>query len=163
VEVTVASRGQDMNELQKMVHGWLDAEGYQTTDVSSANAEWLLQLTMPNGWKHFVVQPKGHQEALEIVSTFTFSPEELRFLASLSARRAREFLWELRMRLVFVQTEFALLAPKDGFHEGLQFVRHLSYDGLTRNQFLEGLREVHKCEMFVGWMVTRERELAAPP
>lgn len=154
-----------LNRVGRMIVGWLDSEGYQpTVQEETQGIEWAIDAKMPNGWTHTILLSDGQQEAVEIRSRITFTDQEVAFLTELPAQQAMELLWEMRMGLLFRSTAFQILPPKDGFPEGFDFARQISYDGgLTRNTFMEALREVHKCLLFVNWSVTRKRELAGIP
>lgn len=152
-----------MNEMGRMVEAWLAAEGYAPELQDHPETHWVLVARMPNGWTHTILQPRDKEEVVVVQSAFAFSEPERRFLATLPPPRKVELLWEMRMTLLFRPTEFDMMPLEDGFPLGFQFHRELSYDGLTRNQFMEGLREVHKCCLYASWAVARERELREAP
>lgn len=154
-----------MNRIGKMIIEWLESEGYKPTVKPEVDGlEWAIDAKMPNGWVHTILLPEGQKDAVEIRSRFTFTEEEIEFLKELPAQQAIELLWDMRMGLLFRSTEFQILPPQDEFPQGFDFVRQISYDGgLSRHTFMEALREVHKCLLFVNWSLTRKRELAEIP
>lgn len=152
-----------MNAIGSMVKTWLQTEGYAPQDVNNPKTEWMMQATV-KAWKHFIFQPKGVDEFIAIQSSWTFNDAQLEFLRTLQARDAARFFWNIRMELLWKPTEFEMLPPKNGIPAGFRFTRQLSYDGeLSRGEFMKALREVHKCETFLGWSIEREMELAQIP
>lgn len=150
-----------LNNVGKMVKRWLENEDYSPeVNPPEGPARWIITATLPNDWSYNVAQLENREETVRIGTHLNLEEESRDFLANLPVRRTVELLWEIKFELLFKDTEFEVIDDERGIPNQFLFSRQLSYDGgLDRNTFMEALREVHKCNLYVSWIVAREQDL----
>jgi len=135
-----------------MLQTWTAQDGIFRQSVPDPSTEFNLALEYPSGSGRAVhiVQPKGRDDLIIVVSSVRIAAEHKARLDSLSPSERTKFLYDLRMGLIFRQTTFQFIPSLEDPAE-VRFARSIYLDGLTKNLLVESLNEVNQCFLFVAW------------
>jgi len=144
------------NEIAEKVKKWLVDEGiYKDKLVDDAATHHFLVEMPPNSRQFIdVIFPKNREDMVIIASGLKLSDKHYKSLMSLSEDKRNEILWEIRFRLLFVETGFRIM-PSLSDPQLFQFTRELYFDGLNKNMFMDALKQVHKCKLFIIWLMEK--------
>jgi len=144
------------DEVARKVREWLVDEGIYKDKVADENADYhYIVETPPNSRQYIdVVFPKNRDDMIVIASGIKLSNEHYRSLMSLNPEKRNELLWEMRFTLLFLPTGFQIL-PNVNNPQLFQFTRELYFDGLTKNLFMDAVKQVHRCKLYVIWMMQK--------
>ncbi len=131
---------------------WISQEGLFKERAQDENLSFHLALEFPAKSKRHVniIQPKGRDDVVIIFSRIRLADQHKKALQTMPPKIRERFLWEMRYVLLFQESSFEM-EPPGGELEGIRFSREIYYDGLTKNNLMEALRENLKCELFVVW------------
>lgn len=143
-------------EVARKVRDWLVEEGIYKDRVADENADHHFIAEVPPNSRQFidVVFPKNRDDMVVIASGIKLSDEHYAQIMSLDAEKRNELLWEMRFTLLFLPTGFQIL-PNAENPQLFQFTRELYFDGLNKNLFMDALKQVHRCKLFVIWTMQK--------
>lgn len=146
-------------EVRARVQSWLLGEGWQLTEKTHGDADWLLEARDGAG-RHVVVgQKKGREDQILLEGVVGIADVHQERLAALSADERQELLWDLRFRLLQLGVEF------QGVQDPLVRVmvgQRIYFDGMSKDRFLQRVSQVRNGILAVIWSVSRRLELAPP-
>ena len=144
------------DEVARKVRDWLVDEGIYKDKIADENADYHFIAEMPPNSRQFVdvVFPKNRDDMIVIASGVKLSDEHYRSLMGLGEQKREEILWEIRFRLLFLETGFQIL-PSAQDPQIFQFTREVYFDGLNKNLFMDALKQVHRCKLFIIWMMQK--------
>ncbi|WP_202318813.1 DUF2299 domain-containing protein [Archaeoglobus neptunius] len=143
-------------EIAKKVRDWLVEEGIYKDKIADENADFHFLAEVPPNSRQFidVIFPKNREDMLVIASGIKLSDDHYRSVMSLGDAKREELLWEIRFKILFLETGFQIL-PNARDPQLFQFTREIYFDGLNKNLFMDAIRQVHKCKLFIIWMMQR--------
>lgn len=132
--------------------GWLSQESLFKERVLEENLSFHLAAEFPARSKRHVniIQPKGRDDVVIIFSRIKLADVHKKALQAMPQNVRERLLWEMRYALLFQESSFEM-EPPGGDLESIRFSREIYYDGLTKNNLMEALRENLKCELFIVW------------
>jgi hypothetical protein len=143
-------------EMARKVREWMVEEGIYKDKIADENADYHFIAEVPPNSRQFIdiVFPKNRDDMVVIASGIKLSEEHYRSLMTLSFDRRNELLWEMRFTLLFLPTGFQIL-PNVNDPQLFQFTRELYFDGLNKNLFMDAVKQVHRCKLYVIWMMQK--------
>lgn len=144
------------DEVAKKVREWLVEEGVYKDKVADENADYHFIAEIPPNSRQYidVVFPKNRDDMVVIASGIKLSDEHYHSLMALNPDRRNELLWEMRFTLLFLPTGFQIL-PNVNDPQLFQFTRELYFDGLNKNLFMDAVKQVYRCKLYVIWMMQK--------
>jgi len=144
------------DEVAKKVREWLVEEGVYKDKVADGAADYHFVAEFPPNSRQFidVIFPKNRDDMVIVAAGIKLSDEHYRSLMALSKERRDDILWEIRFKLLFLETGFQIL-PNASDPQVFQFTRELYFDGLNKNLFMDSLKQVHRCMLFIVWTMQR--------
>ncbi|MET1123740.1 MAG: DUF2299 family protein [Archaeoglobaceae archaeon] len=138
------------------VRTWLVEEGLYKDRIAddAAKAHFLAELPPNSGQVIDVIFPKNRDDMVVIASGVKLAEEHYRALMSMSRERREEIMWDIRFSLLFLETGFQIL-PSAEDPQIFNFTRELYFDGLNKNMFMDSLKQVYRCKLFVVWKMQR--------
>jgi len=144
------------DEVAKKVREWLVDEGVYKDKIADENADYHFIAEIPPNSRQYIdiVFPKNREDMIVIASGIKLSDEHYRSIMSLGEAKRDEILWDIRFRLLFLETGFQIL-PNVKDPQIFQFTREVYFDGLNKNLFMDALKQVHRCKLFIIWMMQK--------
>ncbi|HUV02362.1 MAG TPA: DUF2299 family protein [Desulfobacteria bacterium] len=142
----------EVDEIMRVVREWLVEEGvYKDKRVDdSATYHFVVEFPPNTGRLADIIQPKEREDLLVIASGIGLPKEHYEALNSMQKPKRKEILWDIRFQLLFRESDFQMIPSAEDLQK-IQFTRPLHFDGLTKNKFIECLREDYKCNLFILW------------
>ncbi len=143
-------------DFVEKIRNWLVEEGMYKDKVAdeAARVHFVAEVPPNSGQVVDVIFPKNRDDMVIVASGVKLAEEHYRSLMSLNREKREEVLWDMRFRLLFLETGFQIL-PSVENPQIFQFTRELYFDGLNKNVFMDALRQVHRCKLFVIWTMHR--------
>jgi hypothetical protein len=143
-------------EVAKKVREWLVEDGLYKDKVTDENADFHFLAEIPPNSRQFidVVFPKNRDDMIVIASGVRLADEHYSALMSLSSERREELLWDIRFKLLFLETGFQIV-PGVQDPRIFQFTRELYFDGLNKNVFMDALKQIYRCKLFIVWTMQK--------
>lgn len=143
-------------EMARKVRDWLVEEGIYKDKIADENADYHFLAEIPPNSRQFIdiVFPRNRDDMVVVASGIKLSDEHYRSLMGLSAEKRDEVLWKMRFDLLFLPTGFQIL-PDANNPQLFQFTRELYFDGLNKNLFMDAVKQVHRCKLYVIWTMQR--------
>lgn len=144
----------EIDDVMRKVKSWLIEDGLYKDKLIDDNADYHYITVFPAESQQIVdvIHPKQLTDMIVIGSGISLSDEHYKALKSTPKPEKDKFLWDLRYQLLFRDSEFYMLPSAEDLRE-FRFARPLYFDGLTKNAFMEALRENFKCKLFVIWKI----------
>ena len=142
--------------MARRVRDWLVEEGIYKDKIADENADYHYVAEVPPNSRQFIdiVFPKNRDDMVIVASGIKLSEEHYRSLMSLSSEKRNELLWQMRFTLLFLPTGFQIL-PSVSDPQLFQFTRELYFDGLNKNLFMDSVKQVHRCKLYVIWTMQK--------
>ncbi len=143
-------------EVVRKVREWLVEEGIYKDRITDENADYHFIAEVPPDSRQYidVLFPKNRYDMVVVASGIKLADEHYRSLMSMSSERRNELLWEMRFTLLFLPTGFQIL-PNVNDPQLFQFTRELYFDGLNKNIFMDAVKQVHRCKLYVIWKMQK--------
>jgi len=144
------------DEVAKKVRDWLVEDGIYKDKVADATADYHFVAEFPPNSRRYidVIFPKNRDDMVVVAAGVKLSEEHYRSLISLSKEKREELLWEIRFKLLFLETGFQIL-PSSEDPRIFQFNRELYFDGLNKNVFMDAVKQVYRCMLFIIWTMQK--------
>ncbi len=146
----------EKKEIAMRVREWLVDDGIYKDKIPDENADYHFLAEIPPGSGQYidVVFPKNRGDMVIIASGVKLADEHYRSLMSLADERREELLWDIKFKLLFLATGFQIL-PSAEDPQIFQFTRELYFDGLNKNIFMDSLKQVYRCKLFIIWTMQK--------
>ncbi len=143
-------------EYSRRVRDWLVEEGIYKDRVADDAASYHFVAEFPPNSRQFidVIFPKNRDDMVVVAAGIKLSDSHYRALMALSRDKREEVLWDIRFKLLFLETGFQIL-PSASEPRIFQFTRELYFDGLNKNMFMDALKQVHRCLLFIRWTMQK--------
>ena len=143
-------------DVAMRVRDWLVEDGIYKDRVADENADYHFLVEVPPGSGQYidVVFPKNRDDMIVIASGVKLADEHYRALMSLSEDRREELLWEIKFKLLFLPTGFQIL-PNVKEPQIFQFTREIYFDGLNKNLFMDSIKQVYRCKLYIIWVMQK--------
>jgi hypothetical protein len=151
---------QSIEATRDYVQRWLMSEGWQISEQSHPDAEWLIRAEDAAKRRILVGLNKAKPDRIHLEARVNLADEHRSMFENLPGEERREILWDLRFRLLAMNVDFA------GVAEPMQTVlltQRIYLDGLTKDSFLQRFAIVRNAVITVIWSVTRNLEGVRPP
>jgi hypothetical protein len=152
------SQPESTQDKRSRVQQWLLAEGWRTTDgVPEQGWAWMLAVTNTKTTL-LITQPANKPDQIIIQGEVEVTDDHRKSFNALPSEKRDNIIWDLRFDLLKMGVEFF------GVHLPFEsiFMRKVIYsDGLTKDNFMQRVREVHRAVLFVQW--TFSRNYKEPP
>jgi hypothetical protein len=142
--------------VAKKVREWLVEEGIYKDKVADDAADYHFVAEIPPNSRQFVdvIFPKNRDDMVIIASGVKLSDEHYRALMSMGEEKRENLLWDMRFQLLFLEAGFQIL-PNVKEPQLFQFTRELYFDGLNKNVFMDAMKQIYRCKLFVIWTMQR--------
>ena len=143
-------------EYARKVREWLVEEGIYKDKVADASVDYHFVAEFPPNSRQFIdiIFPKNRDDMIVIAAGIKLSDEHYRSIMALNKEKRDEILWDIRFKLLFLETGFQIL-PNANEPSIFQFTRELYFDGLNKNLFMDALKQVHRCMLYIIWLMQR--------
>jgi hypothetical protein len=143
---------QEVIDTQEKIKAWLVQEGLFKEELSSENLYFQLAAEFPvkSGRHLSIIQPKDHEDMIVVFSRIRLADAHQKALSAMPPKERERLLWQMRYDLLFQNSSFEI-EPGGGDLQSIRFTREIYYDGLTKNQLMQAIRENFKCELYVVW------------
>ena len=149
-----------METTRDKVQNWLMSEGWQISEQSHPNMEWLIRAEDAGERKILVGQNKAREDQIHLEASVAVADEHRQKFESLPEEKRREILWGLRFRLLSMNVDFL------GVAEPMQTVvltQRTYMDGLTKDGFIQRFLTVRNAVIAVIWSIIQDLEDVEPP
>ena len=139
-------------EIRDKVKSWLVQEGLFKEELSAEHFHFQIAAEFPakSGRHLSVIQPKGHEDVVVVFSRIRLAEGHQKALAALPVKERERLIWQMRYDLLFQDCSFEI-EPGGGDLQSIRFTREIYYDGLTKNELMQAIRNNFKCELYVVW------------
>ena len=159
VQVTAnPARREEGTAMREQIRDWLLEEAWSVRQDEVPDTEWALRVESGRQVLLNVRQRSGHSDQALIFGAVQLDKDVQDRLSALSAEERREFLWDVRFRLLGIGVEFEGLTEVP---ERVVVVPAIYRDALTKDTFFRRLSQVHSATIAVLWMIARK--FAQPP
>ncbi|MDQ1261384.1 MAG: hypothetical protein QG575_565 [Euryarchaeota archaeon] len=143
---------QEVIETQEKIKNWLVQEGLFKSADQPENLCFQIAAEFPakSGRHLSVIQPKSHEDMIVVFSRIRLADAHQKALAALPPKERERLLWLMRYDLLFQDSSFEI-EPGGGDLQSIRFTREIYYDGLTKNELMQAIRNNFKCELYVVW------------
>jgi hypothetical protein len=149
-----------MEATRDKVQNWLMSEGWQISEQSHPNMEWLIRAEDAGQRKILAGQAKAREDQILLEATVHLADEHRQKFESLPEERRREILWKLRFRLLMMGVDFAGVAEP---MEAVVLTQRIYLDGLTKDGFVQRFLVVRNAVIAVIWSIIQDLEGVEPP
>lgn len=143
---------QEITNTREKIKGWLVQEGLFKEEVPQEHLYFQIAAEFPakTGRHLSVIQPRGHEDMIVVFSRIRLADAHQKALAALPAKERERLIWQMRYDLLFQDCSFEI-EPGGGDLQSIRFTREIYYDGLTKNELMQAIRNNFKCELYVVW------------
>ena len=141
-----------IEETRDRIKAWMVQEGLFKEEVQAENLYFQLAAEFPakSGRHLSIIQPKNHEDMIVVFSRIRLADSHQLALSAMPPKERERLLWKMRYDLLFQDSSFEI-EPAGSDLQSIRFTREIYYDGLTKNQLMEAIRENFKCELYVVW------------
>ena len=142
----------EIEETSNKIIKWLKEEGIFKEQVVDENLYFHIAVEFPSGsGRHLsIIQPKNREDMIVVLSRIMLADVHKLSIQAMPRKERIKLLWSIRYALLFQRSSFEIQPGGDNL-EGIQFTREIYYDGLTKNQLMDAMRENFKCELYIVW------------
>jgi hypothetical protein len=145
--------------ITETVEDWLRVIGCTPVEETDPQTHWHVHIDYPVKTPNMlhVIVPKDNQRAVVIISALTLNPEHASGFENLDDEGKEEFMFELRMMLNSVDTDFSiegLTGPHDT-PKRIQISALRFPDGLTLDSFARSIGAVYKMQLNAILLIQR--------
>jgi len=139
-------------ETRDKIKAWLVQEGLFKAEDQPENLYFQLAAEFPaqSGRHLSIIQPKNREDMIVVFSRIRLADSHQKALAAMPPKDRDRLIWKMRYDLLFQDSSFEM-EPGGGDLQSLRFTREIYYDGLTKNNLMEAVRDNFKCELYVVW------------
>jgi len=143
---------QEITNTREKIRGWLVQEGLFKAEDQPEHLYFQIAAEFPakTGRHLSVIQPRGHEDLIVVFSRIRLAEAHQKALAALPAKERERLIWQMRYDLLFQDCSFEI-EPGGGNLQSIRFTREIYYDGLTKNELMQAIRNNFKCELYVVW------------
>jgi hypothetical protein len=145
-----------LTQVMEKVRNWLVEEGIYKDALPDQEATFHFIVNFPPNSPHIlhIIQPKMRKDLLLFMGGIELSKEHYEALKALPKAQRDQILWDMKFQLLFKAVDFQM-TPNLEELKALQFTKPVYFDGLNKNEFMNGLREVFKCILFIIWKMVQ--------
>jgi hypothetical protein len=142
----------EVEETREKIKTWLVQEGLFKEEVQVENLYFQLAAEFPaQSNRHLsIIQPKSHEDMIVVFSRIRLADSHQKALSAMPPKDRESLIWKMRYDLLFQDSSFEIEPIGSGL-QSIRFTREIYYDGLTKNQLMQAIRENFKCELYVVW------------
>jgi len=141
------------------IEDWLEHDGFTLTELRDPETHLTLEASRPEDFAYSIVHPD--READHVFVGLAVPGEELdEVLAEATDEEIEVFLTDLRFGLLGMGVEFEGLEVPT---EQVTLFVPAYFDGLSKDRFMEKLRNVKNAGLFLEWSLGPVEEAPAPP
>ena len=139
-------------EIRDKIKAWMVQEGLFKEEVPQENLYFQLAAEFPakSGRHLSIIQPRNHEDMIVVFSRIRLADSHQKALAAMPPKDRDGLIWMMRYDLLFQDSSFEM-EPSGCDLQSIRFTREIYYDGLTKNNLMEAVRENFKCELYVVW------------
>ena len=133
-------------KMKEKVKKWCEEEGIFKEEIEDKNLDFNLGIMFPDE-NHLlnIIKPK-ERDCIIVVSRVMISSKDQELLKE----KREKFLWDLRFTLGNRPTNFSLNV-ENGILQDFTITYRIYEDGLTKHNFMQAIREVHKSKLLAIW------------
>jgi hypothetical protein len=159
-----------VEETREKIKTWLAAQGLFKEEVQVENLYFQLAAEFPaqSGRHLSIIQPKSHEDMIVVFSRIRLADSHQKALSAMPPKDRERLIWQMRYDLLFQDSGFEI-EPGGSDLQSIRFTREIYYDGLTKNELMQAIRENFKCELYVVWKFQevfgegQAKRIAGPP
>lgn len=143
---------QEVIDTKEKVKTWLVQEGLFKAEDQPENLYFQLAAEFPaqSGRHLSIIQPKNHEDMIVVFSRIRLADAHQMALSAMPPKEKERLLWQMRYDLLFQDASFEI-EPAGSDMQSIRFTREIYYDGLTKNELMQAIRNNFKCELYVVW------------
>lgn len=150
----------NLEATRDKVQNWLMSEGWQISEPSHPDFQWLIRAEDAGERRILVGQNKAKEDRVHLEASVRVSDEHLKQFESLPEDRRREVLWNLRYRLLLMNVDFVGVAEPI---RDVILTQRIYIDGLTKDAFIQRFLTVRNAVIAVIWSTIQYLEDVKPP
>jgi hypothetical protein len=139
------------DEVQK----WLADEGLFRHKVIDEGAIFHFGIEIAPQNPLEIVQPKGKDDMIVIITRVNVSPEHLTKIMALNKKKRERFFWNFMLSLNQMSIDFALNHP-DGILQDFTISHTIYQDGFSKDRLLETIKKVSRAKLQGIWLIQQE-------
>jgi hypothetical protein len=143
---------QEVIDTQEKIKAWLVQEGLFKAEDKPENLYFQLAAEFPaqSGRHLSIIQPKNHEDMIVVFSRIRLADSHQMALSAMPPKEKERLIWQMRYDLLFQDSSFEI-EPAGSDMQSIRFTREIYYDGLTKNELMQAIRNNFKCELYVVW------------
>ncbi|MEI6102316.1 MAG: DUF2299 family protein [Methanothrix sp.] len=143
---------QEVIDTKEKIKNWLVQEGLFKAEDQPENLYFQLAAEFPaqSGRHLSIIQPKNHEDMIVVFSRIRLADAHQMALSAMPPKEKERLLWQMRYDLLFQDASFEI-EPAGSDMQSIRFTREIYYDGLTKNELMQAIRNNFKCELYVVW------------
>jgi hypothetical protein len=143
---------QEVIDTKEKIKNWLVQEGLFKAEDLPENLYFQLAAEFPakSGRHLSIIQPKNHEDMIVVFSRIRLADAHQMALSAMPPKEKERLLWQMRYDLLFQDASFEI-EPAGSDMQSIRFTREIYYDGLTKNELMQAIRNNFKCELYVVW------------
>ena len=149
-----------MEETRDKIQNWLMSEGWQISEASHPEFQWIIRAEDAAERRIIVGQNKAHEDRVHLEANVRISDDHRKLFEKLKEDQRREVMWGLRFRLLQMNVEFV------GVAEPMQDViltQRIYLDGLTKDAFIQRFLTIRNALIAVIWSTIKDLPEVKPP
>ncbi len=146
---------------KEQIISWLKEEGAFERVEAHDNARWVVVANHPRGTPLHVkiVAPLSSEDKIILAMGQGFDQEARRLLARLGEEVLREIFLRLRLELNRRASEYTVHEDEQKLPVHIEHQYIIYQDGLTKHEFMQGIREVFKSFFQVQLFLQQELQI----
>ncbi len=143
---------QEVIDTKEKIKTWLVQEGLFKAEDQPENLYFQIAAEFPaqSGRHLSIIQPKNHEDMIVVFSRIRLADAHQMALSAMPPKEKERLLWQMRYDLLFQDSSFEI-EPAGSDMQSIRFTREIYYDGLTKNELMQAIRNNFKCELYVVW------------
>ncbi len=137
--------------MMEKVRNWLVEEGFYKDKVADDKATFHFVAESPSKQAIIeVIQPKNREDQIILATKISLAEEHKSSLKNMPKDQREDLMWNIRFSLLFLNSGFSIQLSGEN-PENFQFTRELYHDGLSKQLFMDSLKEIDRCHLFIKW------------
>jgi len=142
----------DLDRVRDRTAGWLEAEGWETTEGSGEGAAWALRGRDPGGKVVIFAQESQTPHRLVLHASVRLDETHSDNLKALESREQEDLCWRIRLKLLDMRVDFQGVAMP---LQQINLRMRLYSEDLTRTSFFDTVGTLQNAMLYLIWTVRR--------
>ena len=150
VPIIMSDSTKEADEVKAKVRSWLEEENLLGNDHTDNKLLWAFVCKFNNGWPFMVYQGIDDKDKIAASTELKLHERDQKKLRALRAPQREDFLLNLQLALLETKCGFTLTPNREKL-EKIGFQKIMFYDGLSKQNLMDGLFSIFNCILMVTW------------